>query len=268
MDAEYHNELNVARSQWLKRKHEHDQHKIKSSFPSYWERTPDGTSTCQNFMRAGGLYQTLGTCMADIVDASILFGEGKLTPKPLEPFVAPPRPAERVVDQNTGETLAQQTTRVDSDYKKRIAALDGKIYVSEEDRKQAWKKLQKAKADEMALRGGRRMHDTYNAPCPPLQTNGQQPLPRDYAASRDFVPSYIPTPSSRPKSSTPGGVGLSTINMPKYTPGGVQQRTGRDGSVAPVSEPKKTPDGLYQRPAGRQRKGMQWDAVRGIWVPE
>jgi hypothetical protein len=35
-----------------------------------------------------------------------------------------------------------------------------------------------------------------------------------------------------------------------------------------AQKPKKTPDGLYQRPAGRKRKGMQWDAVRGIWVPE
>jgi hypothetical protein len=30
---------------------------------------------------------------------------------------------------------------------------------------------------------------------------------------------------------------------------------------------KKSKDGLYQRPSGRALKGMDWDAVKGIWVP-
>lgn len=41
----------------------------------------------------------------------------------------------------------------------------------------------------------------------------------------------------------------------------------KDGSVLPVQVPKRNKDGLYQRPAGRQRKGMDWDAERGVWIP-
>ena len=31
--------------------------------------------------------------------------------------------------------------------------------------------------------------------------------------------------------------------------------------------PKRTSKGLSVRPAGRTHKGMEWDAVKGIWVP-
>ena len=53
----------------------------------------------------------------------------------------------------------------------------------------------------------------------------------------------------------------------KYSAARVKERIGADGTVAPVSEPKKSKDGLFQRPAGRTRKGMDWDAIRGIWIP-
>jgi len=69
------------------------------------------------------------------------------------------------------------------------------------------------------------------------------------------VQSPIPTANSQPQSES------------KYSAARVQERTTRDGMVAPVSEPKKTKDGLYLRPVGRARKGMNWDAVWGIWVP-
>ena len=40
-----------------------------------------------------------------------------------------------------------------------------------------------------------------------------------------------------------------------------------DGSVRPVNTPRMTKNGLFVRPAGRRRKGMDWDAVNGKWVP-
>lgn len=52
----------------------------------------------------------------------------------------------------------------------------------------------------------------------------------------------------------------------KYSAARVAARVKEDGTVEPVSEPKII-DGLYVRPAGRTRKGMDWDAVRGIWIP-
>jgi hypothetical protein len=54
----------------------------------------------------------------------------------------------------------------------------------------------------------------------------------------------------------------------KYSAAKVRERIYADGSVRPVTEPKVGRDGLYQRPAGRKRKGMNWDAVRGIWIPD
>jgi hypothetical protein len=54
----------------------------------------------------------------------------------------------------------------------------------------------------------------------------------------------------------------------RYSADNVRARISADGSVVPVSMPKKTSDGLYMRPAGRQRKGMEWDAVNGRWVPD
>jgi len=56
------------------------------------------------------------------------------------------------------------------------------------------------------------------------------------------------------------------ISQSKYSADKVKARIYSDGSVMPVSQPKKTKDGLYMRPAGRQRKGMDWDAVIGKWV--
>lgn len=47
----------------------------------------------------------------------------------------------------------------------------------------------------------------------------------------------------------------------------VQARIQNDGTVVPVTAPKQLENGLYQRPIGRQRKGMDWDAVRGVWIP-
>lgn len=53
----------------------------------------------------------------------------------------------------------------------------------------------------------------------------------------------------------------------KYSQTNVNARKNSDGTVVPVSTPKLLPDGTYARPAGRQRKGMDWDAIKGCWFP-
>ena len=98
-------------------------------------------------------------------------------------------------------------------------------------------------------------------PLPPLRSSTQQTVPQEFSVARAAVASYTPP---RSVIGNPDGLGSES----KYSAARVRERIGADGSVAPVSEPKKTKDGLYQRPAGRTRKGMQWDAIRGIWVPE
>jgi len=54
----------------------------------------------------------------------------------------------------------------------------------------------------------------------------------------------------------------------KYSIKGVKARTTNDGSVMPVNQPKMLKNGLFMRPAGRQRKGMDWDSRNGVWVPQ
>ena len=54
----------------------------------------------------------------------------------------------------------------------------------------------------------------------------------------------------------------------KYSATNVNARKNPDGSIVPASTPKLLPDGRFARPAGRQRKGMDWDAVNGWWVPQ
>lgn len=50
----------------------------------------------------------------------------------------------------------------------------------------------------------------------------------------------------------------------KYSAARVRERISSDGTVAPVMAPNRTREGLYVRPPGQ---GMEWDAVKGIWVP-
>ena len=52
-----------------------------------------------------------------------------------------------------------------------------------------------------------------------------------------------------------------------YSEENVKKRTSADGCVKPVTAPKLLPDGTYACPSGRQRKGCNWDGVRGVWVP-
>ena len=54
----------------------------------------------------------------------------------------------------------------------------------------------------------------------------------------------------------------------KYSATNVNARKNPDGTIVPASTPKLLPDGRFARPAGRQRKGMDWDAVNGWWVPQ
>ena len=53
----------------------------------------------------------------------------------------------------------------------------------------------------------------------------------------------------------------------RYSAANVQARINPDGTVFPVQQPKKMPNGLFARPAGRQRRGMDWDGKRGCWFP-
>ena len=115
-------------------------------------------------------------------------------------------------------------------------------------------RLDKVEMDPSPLYMGRVRIDATNyhkIPVPPLRNSTPQAVPQSFGA-RSAVASYTPP----------------TNDGSKYSAARVKERMGTDGTVRTVQEPKKTPEGLYVRPAGRKRKGMEWDAVRGIWVPE
>lgn len=209
---------------------------------------PMGTVAIQNFCRNPNKPNALviGSCLADVVDATVMTSEGKLSGNTkFADFVRPADP-----------TVPQHRLQEQAAIKKEGAKMISQLTQSEEARKFAWRSFMKLKSD-IELKYGmvsRRTAASYtNLPVPALNRATQQAVPKlNYALPTNA--GYTP---SRPPSSDP-----------KYSTAQVRKRIGNDGTVAPVSEPKKTKDGLYMRPAGRQRKGMQWDSLRGIWVPE
>ncbi|KAL7478599.1 hypothetical protein ACHAW6_004361 [Cyclotella cf. meneghiniana] len=52
----------------------------------------------------------------------------------------------------------------------------------------------------------------------------------------------------------------------RYSFQNVAARKRGDGTIPPISV-KRQSNGEYARPIGRQRKSMEWDGVRGLWVP-
>ena len=160
--------------------------------------------------------------------------------------------------------MAQRQHRVETELRKQYTAVDAKFNKSEHDRGRGWRKVMKAQAEINAVSGntGRGVRITmanYNQiPVPAIRGNAQHSMPTHQYTQ--------PTRTSYP--STPSSISTSTTDMSKYSASKVKARKSADGTVAPVSEPKKTRDGLYLRPAGRTRKGMQWDAVNGVWVPQ
>jgi hypothetical protein len=268
---DYALEVAIARARWHKEKQEHDINRAKNAMPSNWGRQPIGTNTTQNYMRVAGIPNIVGTCVADLVDGAILVGEGKLQDKKMGDFVPPPS-HDAMHNMGGGDSLAQQQMRMETEMRRQLGDFQLNFQNSEEERKRAWKKMLKTKAEldlpqaglfPQNQRRGRMQLDLTNyhlVPMPALRASGQQTMPQEFSMARADVASYAPPVTAH---GDPTGGSDS-----KYSAARVRERISADGSVAPVSEPKKTKDGLYQRPAGRTRKGMQWDALRGIWLPD
>jgi hypothetical protein len=53
----------------------------------------------------------------------------------------------------------------------------------------------------------------------------------------------------------------------RYSEQNIRARKNSDGTVKAATAPKILPDGTFAKPAGRQRKGMDWDAIKGCWYP-
>jgi hypothetical protein len=53
----------------------------------------------------------------------------------------------------------------------------------------------------------------------------------------------------------------------RYSEQNIRARKNSDGTVKAATVPRILPDGTFAKPAGRQRKGMDWDAIKGCWYP-
>jgi hypothetical protein len=278
---EYSVEVAIAKNRWNKQRQQFEHHKLDKMLPSRWGRTPSGTQTINNYgARYDQVSTTVATCLADIVDSVDLIAMGNLqNEKFQEPYncPAPPDLGNAIVDQESGETIMQRQQRIEASLRQEVNAVAVNLRTSEDERQRAWKKMLKTKAEfdlpthQITNMNGGRMHVDLNnyhvMALPALQASAQQNIPQE-VASKNMVPSYAPVRSySATLAMAAASAAAAQKSDSKYSASRVRERISADGSVAPVTEPKKTKDGLFQRPAGRTRKGMEWDALKGIWVP-
>lgn len=254
----------TAKQRWTKEKFEYDLKKTQAVLPTKWGKQPLGTEWINRYMQQNITNiqrTTVGQTLADIVDGCILGAEGKANIQPFRNFVPPPAPG---MDAQTGENMAQRQHRIEMEYRKQYGEIDAKLQKSEADRARAWRKAMKAQAENNAVcnvRGSRVTVSNYHSiPVPVIRSGVPPGLPPQMTYQQRTQVYSAPTTTT----SSSG----STVDMSKYSAEKVKLRKSADGSVAPVSKPKKDKDGLYLRPAGRTRKGMQWDAVNGVWVPQ
>jgi hypothetical protein len=260
---DYDTNLVKERQRWIAEKHLHDMRRLEFLLPSKFGKYPDGTQCTKIFINAAGknsIQAVVGECLADIIDGSIMVGEGKASNNRFNDFVPPPRPV-------TNAETAQLQHQKESEYRAEYNRINTRFQASESERAKAWRKMMKTKADldlahEQIMNGIRQnikvtQSNFAQIPMPPLRGSVNLAIPREFARQSLAVASYRP-----PTSTGPGG------STSKYSAAKIRQRKAADGSVAPVTEPKKTKEGLYLRPAGRTRKGMRWDAFAGVWVPQ
>lgn len=263
-DEQYAHDVESAKRLWNKKRKDYEHIKLDRCLPSRWGRVPEGTLLTKSYAsRQHALYPQIATCVADIVDA-VASDSVKFIEK-FEPFVPPQKSnfVDYVVDQNTGELLTQRNQRLLKEMKKEGEDLRADVMRREEERHKAWRKMLKCKSEynipHITARGRvpLTIHNYMQVPMPGLQESRPEIVPRIVMPSSK-VPSYIPTSS---KARQPYGQSES-----KYSAARIRERTGEDGSMAPVSEPKRDSNGLFMKPPGRGRKGMNWDPHRGIWV--
>jgi hypothetical protein len=179
----------------------------------------------------------------------------------------------KIIVNARGETLE----RVDSRIQVELKEISRQLATSEKMRSKAWQKLMNVKQqfNTQSAPPSRSMNASvpgnigssrkgYNQPAPMAYMQKQQ---QPFSQKTD-IPSRSPQIYNPASMNVPTHSAISTgSSQSKYSADKVKARIFSDGSVMPVSAPKRGKDGLFMRPAGRQRKGMDWDAINGKWVP-
>jgi hypothetical protein len=258
LNNDYSMRVSIAKARYMKEKQNWSLQKARQVMQNMQGQMPVGTQRTQMASaHSNQIVNTVGLTLGRIVDAVIIKAErGSYDHEMFPPFQQPPTPDLNsiVVNRTTGETLSQRQNRLDTNLRNEIADLNSRFQKSEQERERAWRKLLKTKAE---FDGGRRRFDPNLMPLPSLRSSGMVATPAASAPAA-AVASYVPQNRSY----------AGPESQSKYSAARIRGRISSDGSVMPASEPKKGKDGLYIRPAGRKRAGMDWDAHRGIWVPE
>jgi hypothetical protein len=270
-----------AAENWSRAKQHYENEELNRLIKSRWGHQPDGTTATKLYgRRPDPVSQLVAHCLADVVDAVEMVSTGQARPMQTYPIPFP-----------RGGSHFEALQNVEAQVRKDLAIINAKLRTSEEERQKAWRKMMKTKAEcespHPSSRGRLQVtiHNYHSIPMPVLRASGLENVSDEFAVPRPSVASYVPQ-RSRPVVAPSAGAAAayhshahdahqpsassSSSRHPsesRYSTARVKERIGHDGTVAPVSEPKKSKDGLYLRPAGRTRKGMEWDAVRGIWVP-
>jgi hypothetical protein len=266
LNSEYFAQVQIAKHMWNNGRIQFETNKLNRMLPSRSGRVPIGTQITQHYRTRPdrtGRAEAIGDCLADIVDCVDGIAQGRLRNEHCEPFVAPVL--------SDLESL-QRAKQVEATKRLEFNALTLRLRTSEGDRMRAWRRLLKVKADfkspyQFMHNGTWRSIDLdptscASLPMPGLSATATQRVVEPTNMGQAFVSSYTPSHAAR---YPPAGSMLMSDS--KYSTARVRDRIAVDGTVAPVTKPKVNKEGLYQRPAGRTRKGMEWDTVRGIWIP-
>ena len=258
LNNDYSLRVSISKTRYMKEKQSWNIQKARQVMQNMHGQMPVGTQRTQMASsHSNQIVNTVGLILGRIVDAVVLRTErgsydGEIFPAFQQ--LPPPDFNNMVVNRSTGETYSQQQTRLETTLRNETTDLNNRFQASEQERDRAWRKLLKTKAE---FDGGRRRFDPNLMPLPSLRSSGMVATPA-LTPPAAAMATYVPQNRSY----------AGPESQSKYSAARIRGRISSDGSVMPASEPKRGKGGLYIRPAGRKRAGMDWDAHRGIWVPE
>ena len=269
VQSEFMVHVSLAKNRWKLDRCTFETTKLNQMLPSRNGIMPTGSMMTQSYRSrpdrvAVGFNEIVATCVADIIDCVDNIGNGRIRNERFQvPFVLP--------TPNADVDALQRAKPVETAKRNDLNTCTLKLRTSEGERLRAWRKMLKTKMEfdvphqHFSSTGQMRLIRLDPNLCSTLQ------LPALHQTAAQNVPQALPGRSSvatyTPMHTVRTQPSLVPLSDSKYSTARVRERIASDGTVAPVSKPKMTADGLYLRPAGRKRKGMEWDAVRGIWIP-
>jgi hypothetical protein len=285
---EYIQKVKNAADHWRKRRFHFEQNRNNMLLPSRHGMYSQGTTYLQRASTRhdpSGITQHVCATLGDVVDVVCNVGSGRIRLDRFESFDVPPDPF--ISDPKTGESILVVKQRMEKELMHEIDLLTPKLRASEDIRIHSWRKMLKMKAEhgiphDVSTSGVPRYvkvdsNNINDIPVPVLKISSGQQI----GQGSHHLPPNSPNKMNAARRAMNVSLGSSGVahvlvnpltptsdllSDSKYSAARVKERIASDGTVKPVEPPKKGKDGLYLRPAGRTRKGMEWDALRGVWI--